>query len=111
MMKVAEMPAMTSGGLSLQQLTNPSLDPSLFVPVCGFSDGFYRTAKNFVYTMAGAETYQVSRWPCTVACTCFSFSLHLNMHLEFFARHLRYSQALSPRRARKLYILRICVWS
>jgi hypothetical protein len=55
----AEIPGLNNGGLSLQQLANPKLDPNLFVPVCKFSDGFYRTAKNAVYSLAGQETYQV----------------------------------------------------
>jgi len=46
------------GGLDLQQLSNPSLDPSMFVPVCQFSDGFYRTAQGLVYKAAGKATYQ-----------------------------------------------------
>ncbi len=45
------------GGLNIQQLGNPQLDPSLFVPVCRFSDGFYRTAQSLVYKAAGKETY------------------------------------------------------
>uniref|UniRef100_A0A7S1HAY3 Uncharacterized protein n=1 Tax=Hemiselmis andersenii TaxID=464988 RepID=A0A7S1HAY3_HEMAN len=48
----------TQGGLSLEQLASKNLDPNLFVPVCRFSDGFYRTAKNSVYSLAGSETYQ-----------------------------------------------------
>lgn len=60
---LSSIPGMNTGGLSLEQLTNPKLDPSLFVPVCKFSDSFYRTAKNGVYALAGAETYQVRAPP------------------------------------------------
>jgi hypothetical protein len=58
---------MNTGGLSMEQLANKNLDPNLFVPVCKFSDNFYRTAKNAVYALAGPETYQVLR--------LFSFAL------------------------------------
>ncbi len=47
------------GGLNLQDLQNPSLDPSTFVPVCQFSDTFYRSAQKLVLKLAGRETYQV----------------------------------------------------
>jgi hypothetical protein len=55
----AEIPGLNNGGLTIQELANPKLDPNLFVPVCKFSDSFYRTAKNAVYQLAGQETYQV----------------------------------------------------
>jgi hypothetical protein len=48
----------SQGGINLQDLANPQLDPSLFVPVCKFSDTFYRGAKNGVLGLAGKEVYQ-----------------------------------------------------
>jgi len=49
---------MTTGGLDLNQLGSLNLDPSTFVPVCQFSDGFYRTAQALVFKAAGREVYQ-----------------------------------------------------
>lgn len=49
---------MTTGGLDLNQLGSLNLDPSTFVPVCQFSDGFYRTAQSLVFKAAGREVYQ-----------------------------------------------------
>jgi len=46
------------GGLNLNDLQNPSLDPSTFVPVCQFSDTFYRSAQKVVFRLAGKDTYQ-----------------------------------------------------
>ena len=48
----------SQGGINLQDLANPQLDPSLFVPVCKFSDTFYRGAKNGVLALAGKDVYQ-----------------------------------------------------
>jgi hypothetical protein len=47
----------SQGGINLQDLANPQLDPSLFVPVCKFSDTFYRGAKNSVLALAGKDVY------------------------------------------------------
>ena len=47
----------SQGGINLQDLANPQLDPSLFVPVCKFSDTFYRGAKNSVLALAGRDVY------------------------------------------------------
>ena len=52
----------SQGGLDLQQLGNLNLDPSTFVPVCQFSDGFYRTAQAIVFKAAGKHATS----PCSL---------------------------------------------
>ena len=49
---VASGPGFSQGGLNLEQLGSPQLDPTKFVPVCQFSDGFYRTAQATVYKVS-----------------------------------------------------------
>ena len=49
---VASGPGFSQGGLNLEQLGSPQLDPTKFVPVCQFSDGFYRAAQATVYKVS-----------------------------------------------------------
>ena len=66
----------SQGGLNLQDLANPQLDPSLFVPVCKFSDTFYRGAKNSVLALAGRHAHAVSTPP---AGALFLYKTHHNI--------------------------------